>query len=128
MVKKLFTSNRQRDAFSSSLDSLLTFKIRPAPVLIPVPPIQLSDLGDARRFQPDKRYAPPAAVRRSAARVKAYSGGPVHGLRFADPKLVALCLRRKRRREVIFAKNKQKKGSGARKRNNFWSRISCSTR
>lgn len=125
---KSSTSNSQRDGLSPSLENLLTINIRPAPILIPVAPLNPIDIGDGRHYRPDTRYAPPLAVRRSAAMVKPYTSGPLHGMRFADPKLVALCMRRKTRREVIFAFNKSRKGASAPKRKNFWSRISCSPR
>lgn len=44
---------------------------------------------------------------------------------FDVPKRVALCVRRKERREVIHAKNLTRKGSKGAKRRNVWSDIHC---
>jgi len=127
------SKNSQRDVSNSpltpSLDSLLAYKIRPAPVLLPVPNNYLQQqqavlqTGDRRLFQPDRSTSPPHAVTRKAARVQA--GNSLNSLKFSDPGLVALCVRRKIRKEVIFALRKNKKGSGASRRKNFWSNISC---
>lgn len=44
---------------------------------------------------------------------------------FKDAKRVAVCLRRKERREVMFAKRKTGKGSRAPRRRNYYSSVSC---
>jgi len=126
------SKNSQRDVQNSpltpSLDSLLAYKIRPTPVLLPVPNYSQQSAvlqsGDRRLFQPDRSTAPPHAAVRSAARVTAGASN-LASLKFADPKLVALCVRRKVRKEVLFAIKKTRKGSGASRRKNFWSNISC---
>lgn len=110
-----------------SLTSLLAYPIRPSPLIVhtPLTNATLADLGDRRRFDPTRAYRSPAAITRAASRVQARAKGPMAALRFADPSLVALCKRRQTRREVIFALRKNKAGSGAKKRRNFWSHISC---
>lgn len=111
-----------------SLASLLTFKLRPAPLLIPVPftqPQQVLEYGDRRLFRPDRSVRAPHSVTRAAARVQATHPGARDGLRFSEPRLVALCVRRKQRREVLFAIRKTRKGAGSKKHRNFWSSISC---
>ena len=53
--------------------------------------------------------------------------GPVPArVQFAVPKKVAICIRRKARREVLHALKltKKGKGGGARKRN-LWSNVKC---
>lgn len=121
------TSKRsgQRDFPNQSLDRLLTAPLRPPPVLLPVPvmPAAVVEVGDRRLWQPDRSTRPPHAVRPGASRVVA--GARPEALRFADPQLVAICVRRQVRREVLFALRKTRKGSGARRRKNFWSAISC---
>lgn len=46
-------------------------------------------------------------------------------LGFQTPSTVMVCVRRKIRREVIFAKNKRRKGSGAKRHRNYHSNIRC---
>lgn len=121
----------QRDVSIPSLRDVLRYELRPAPLLIPLPSpttSQVRQYGDRRLFRPDRIIAPPPAVTRASARVVASSNRSFNTLRFADPKLVTICARRKERREVLFAKRLTRKGSGSSKRNNFWSRISCSRR
>lgn len=50
---------------------------------------------------------------------------PPAGVSFAVPREVAVCVRRKQRREVLFAKRRTGKGARARRRRNAWSDISC---
>lgn len=121
-------TNSQRDFTTpnQSLAQLLSFKIRPAPLLLPVfTPSAVLDSGDRRVFQPDRSIAPPHTPVRSSSRVVAPLGGRLSTLRFQDPKLVAICVRRKQRKEVLFAKRKTRKGAGSRKHRNFWSDIKC---
>lgn len=47
------------------------------------------------------------------------------GLRFSVPDKTLICVRRKERKEVLFAKRKTKKGSGSKKRKNWFSKIGC---
>jgi len=128
-------STSQRDFNTpQSLDSLLAFKLRPPPRLLPVtftPAAAVGDLSeveDRRRFNPGRSTLPPRSTRPGASRVVADPKSATQ-LKFADPAYVSLCARRSRRREVLFAKRKTKKGSGSAKRHrNFWSSISCSKR
>lgn len=130
-MAKSKSSNISRSARSPNptLDSLLsTFKPRPAPRLLPVPyhpqPVDVMPFAaDRRRYDPTRSVSGPAAVTRGASRVVA--GRKFNSLRFADPHLVGICARRQVRREVMFALRKTRKGSGASKRRNFWSAISC---
>lgn len=123
------SSNGQRDLSTPrSLDALLAFKPRPAPVLLHVPASEIGDLRpieDRRTFTPDRHLTPPRSTRPGASRVVADPKSATT-LKFADPAYVSLCERRSRRRQVLFAKRKTKKGSGSVKRRNFWSSISCS--
>lgn len=46
-------------------------------------------------------------------------------IKFAAPRDVLICVRRKSRREVLFARKKTRRGSGAPKNRNWYSSISC---
>lgn len=88
---------------------------------------------DRRLFNPDKLTPSPGPTKRRFARLsidptrKLY-GFPHPGLRFNRPDKVAVCVRRKRRREVLHALRLTNKrhGSGGRKRRRTpWSNIKC---
>lgn len=79
----------------------------------------------------DRRlYVPPGTVSagalpRRAAQLKP-SFAHLYQTQFSEPKQVAVCVRRKQRREVIFAKNKAGKGARARyRKRNLWSGTKC---
>lgn len=100
----------------------------------PVVRSSLSLLEDNRLFHPLGDLRPPRAVFgkprvviRNANNVRKRSGFAAlsHRLGFKVPKVVARCVRRKERREVMFAKRKTGKGSRGKKHFNFWSSISC---
>lgn len=139
----------QRDDTDIATDSevLRNFITKPKPYVPVVTPPQLHlPTFDQRRFHPDP-ITRPIAEPRSAARLtipahksaRAVSvGGPFrtavgnsrigslpHQVAFQAPKRVAVCVRRKTRREVIFAKNHAGKGSRARRSRNQWSDIKC---
>lgn len=44
---------------------------------------------------------------------------------FADPRNSNVCLRRKTRRQVLFARKQTRKGAGSAKRYNQWSNVQC---
>lgn len=130
MARRSKNTTSQRDFSTQSLDTLLTFRLRPPPVLLPValsPPVsQVLEAGDRRLFQPDRSTRPPHTVKAGASRVVA--GRSLSATRFADPAFVAICRRRTIRREVLFAIKKTRAGARAPKRKNFWSDVSCSPR
>lgn len=75
---------------------------------------------------------PPKAFMRSATRLVVKSTPNAlrndtlsHRVGFAVPKKVAICIRRKQRREVILALGKGGKGARARRRRNRWSDVDC---
>lgn len=91
-------------------------------------------LEDRRRFHPMRSLRPAAALRRSSRRLLVSQSPtsnlagrfPPTGLSFAAPRKVAVCVRRKTRREVIFAMRKRGKGAASRKRRrNGFSQIGC---
>lgn len=105
----------------------------PRPRLLPtvvIPPLRLPLIEDRRRFHPLREYRPAMSLRRSDARVvidrprqRPFSFPDV--FRFQVPRRVAICVRRKRRREALFALNRTGKGSRAPKSRNYWSDVSC---
>lgn len=46
-------------------------------------------------------------------------------LAFQVPKKVAVCVRRKQRRETLFALNRTGAGARSRKHRNYWSNVAC---
>lgn len=87
-------------------------------------------LEDRRTFHPLRDLRPLGSVRKEARRIRvapAKTRGlyPSAGLRFSDPKLVAKCVRRKERREVLFASKRTGKGARARRRRDAFSGIGC---
>lgn len=94
-----------------------------SPLSIRLSPLRLLPLGDGRIFHPMPKFSRPfAAAPRAAARL-VESG---MGVRFQTPSRVAVCVRRKMRKEVLFAigvggqsgkKNKPRKA--------FSSAVSC---
>lgn len=115
-----------------------TFAIanRPALVLRPQLPVPVFLLEDRRAFHPDGRYRAPAATPKAAARIiakPARSAGGHYKFReygspsigFSRPSGVAICHKRKTRREVLFASGHS--GSGNRKgKRNYTSKFHCS--
>lgn len=89
----------------------------------------------------DRRTYHPLKVQRPARTISGHPSGPVtpkktptrsrafvaHGLKFPDPTgRVVICVRRKQRREVLFAKKKTRAGARARaRRRNWYSNIGC---
>lgn len=123
------TTNRlMRDTFAIAT--------RPALVLQPTLPVPVFLLEDRRAYHPDGRYRAPAASPKSAARIVAKParsfgghykfrkyGSPSIG--FSRPSGVAICHKRKTRREVLFASGHS--GAGNRKgKRNYTSKFHCS--
>lgn len=137
----------QRDTTDIANDSelLREFIQKPKPYRPITPQLTkpLTDQIDNRFWTPE--IPSPGAVPRSAARLKAPSNGAVSvsgpsrtavgnrrtrsvpsTIAFAKPTGVAVCVRRKTRREVLFAKNRTGKGARAfRRRRNHWSDVRC---
>lgn len=85
---------------------------------------------DGRLFHPEKPFGPALDIGGRPGRLVAGSKNknkfPSHQVQFEAPGRVIHCVRRKRRREVIFAKRKHRKGAGARRhRRTWWSNIRC---
>lgn len=105
-------------------------------VVLPRRPLRpLSLLEDRRRFHPERDLRPalsffgkPRLVVRKARKAPARSrmtafSGLSHRIGFQVPKRVAICVRRKERREVLIANGAG--GSRKPKRRNYWSSIQC---
>lgn len=91
--------------------------------------VALDPLGDLRRYDPRRDLRPAFATVRKAARI---SERPSRSsllmapgrFGFADPRKVMICVRRKERRQVLFAKGVG--GSRVRRgRRNAWSYVFC---
>lgn len=84
---------------------------------------------DRRTWHPAGPIRPAGAVSRGSRRIvqgKSVPGFfPPNNLRFSVPRDVAMCVRRKSRREVMFAKRKTRKGAGASRRRSWFSKIGC---
>lgn len=130
-------SRRERDLLNQSL--------RPpgrAPTrfnwLVPTSPIKLritshailrdDPLADGRRFNPDPIRIR-GVVRPASSRIVIPGRSPgFHHLGFARPNEVAICARRKRRRQVLHAlqvTGRRGPGKGKPRKTNFWSRVKC---
>lgn len=95
-------------------------------------PVDLSVFEDRRTFYPStERVGRPALsfTNRAASRVVLKSKS--RPFRFPDvfgfrvPNVVAICVRRKIRREVMHALDLTRKGAGGSKRRNEWSGVKC---
>lgn len=126
-------SNRgERDTSDiASLEELLS-PITPTPLVSPLLSHlvegPLYEVEDNRRFMPG--YVSPRLSSGSPARIKAVSRGlaregPAAGIAFSPSEYTVRCVRRKERREVIFAKRFHRRGRGGSRRRNFWSGVKC---
>lgn len=118
----------------ASLPSAVTYSPTARTPLLRLSPMRwtpwrapLSLLEDRRRYHPAGPLRRPLALPQRAAQVvvrrnRSFRYPDV--LRFEAPRRVVMCVRRKERREVIFAKRKFS-GSGSPKHRNYWSSISC---
>lgn len=97
------------------------------------PAAHILSIEDRRRFEPVDTF-PKGKFHRSARLVvhpnknnKSAAKGTVPSrVKFAVPREVAMCVRRKQRREILFAMRRTGKGSRAkRRRRTFYSNISC---
>lgn len=112
----------QRDAFDIASEELLA----PASLVRPLAGTDLSqdpwiEIEDRRRFDPEQVFAHPLNT----------SGLPAHITErsqyypsFKYPSATFVCVRRKERREVLFA-TRRAKGRGGSRRHNYWSKVRC---
>lgn len=94
----------------------------------------LTPVEDRRQYHPLNVFRPARTVFGSKVgplRVARPSAGATRkrlpiGVRFDVPAQVAVCVRRKRRKEVLHALKRVGKGSGGgKRRRNFWSGVQC---
>lgn len=110
-------------------------RLRLAVVSVPrLSPTSLRELEDRRLFSPDKSVRGPASIRRQQARLtqpvrrakNPHRPSPLHALpAFHMPERVALCVRRKIRKEVLHAFKVAGKSGLKKPRRNFWSKVKC---
>lgn len=96
----------------------------------------LLSVSDRRQFHPDDMFAPVFSYDRRSRKIVERNVNPVRkstqyaspfgsSFGFAVPHKVSLCVRRKQRREVLFALKRTGKGSRTPKRRNYWSDVRC---
>lgn len=84
---------------------------------------------DGRYYHPLRRNRP--AVNRDGSTARIRVSRPTRRYRlpynfsFISPRRVLVCIRRKQRRKVLFAKKRTRRGSGSSRRITRYSRISC---
>lgn len=80
---------------------------------------------DLRVYHPNAQNRPAPTPVRSANRI--VTGQNLIATRFNLPNLVGICVRRKLRREVLFALNRQTRGGrgGGRRHRNRFSKVHC---
>lgn len=120
MAKRRSKSQARRDPIAIARPNRLLSPVRilrPSALPIRLARVQLRDFDDRRRWHPEPFHRPPVAFQRPAARLVA-TNPPDRPKRFVpasvgfkDPSRVSLCVRRRSRREVLFAT-----GSGGRPR------------
>lgn len=127
---------RKRDNNSQNL-SLTTLLLSP-PQVSPttfdlVRQMAMTEIEDARQWTPDPQELPktirgPTTIRARHSGNMASTYSPVNNVMGYNHNLrnpVMLCLRRKIRKEVMFAFNKTRKGSQSGKRRNWRSNFKC---
>lgn len=96
----------------------------------------LTDIEDRRLYDPLRDYRPAKGLSKYAAEIgikpyKQRRDKPRKAMtpdvfKFNVPAKVAICVRRKKRREVLFAKKRTGKGARAyRRRRNYYTEVSC---
>jgi len=117
------SSTRQlRDTFDiANLRLSVLTKIDPASLL--------REIEDRRTYHPERAARPARSLSKPRHRlVTPHQKGRriPYGVRFDDPVTTFVCVRRNTRRQVLFAKKKTRKGSGARRRRRSWfSDVQC---
>jgi len=128
------TQRGQRDVFTQPFIARPTLQpLRTLGLLTPHQTLNLIK-EDRREYHPSRPLRPAAAIRRVHARLlpksvdrfgKAIRALP-YGVRFAMPRNVAICIRRRIRKEVLHAIKRAGSASGrSRKRRNQWSNVTC---
>jgi len=125
---------RRRDRRPSRTPRPVVSRDVPFPSFWRPPAVPLVLLEDRRQFHPLASARPVGVVSRRDARVlverrkaaiRLPSSFPALRLGFAVPEKVVRCVRRKQRREVIFAKRRTGAGARSRRSRDMWSNVSC---
>ncbi|QXP44254.1 MAG: hypothetical protein [Arizlama microvirus] len=97
------------------------------PVLQPIPIAPPIAFADERTYSP-LRWPVPLAPGGRPARLRTPPAGPFRraGVRFEGAARVNICVKRKQRREILFARNKTGKGSKTRfRKRNSYTGVKC---
>lgn len=131
MAKSKKSNRPQRDANVIATRPRVLAVVRSPVVSLPRPVLPVLAIEDRRQWHPAP-FRPAQALQRPAARVvarqKPNQWQPSQTkaiLAFADPDKVAICARRSRRRQVLFAFKRTAKGAGSKRRRNEFSNVSC---
>lgn len=93
------------------------------------PGLPLRRIEDRRLFHPESFYRPARTLSGNRPRIVAGSSHSLfsmpHGVRFDVPAKTVICVRRKRRKEVLFAKGKAGAGRKRPPRRNWYSNVRC---
>ena len=141
MARKRRNQNHSGERDTSEIASEPLQKLlRPSPIIKNTPIAAFSptkiltntlrDIEDRRTFHPEGQKRPARSLNRSQHRLvlpdKKTSPSLPHRVQFDAPKKVLICIRRKQRKEVLFAKRKTGKGARARRhRRSYFSEITC---
>lgn len=119
----------RQDVYLSPPDEVL---IRPLPSVFPsVIRASIPEIADDRTWNPDEGSRSGRSSRRlnptyHRAKSTKATRGHSYELNFVAPKYVVHCVRRHRRKEVLFALGKTGKGAKQkRRRRNMWSSVRC---
>jgi len=111
---------------SGTLPRISIRPLRPLGPIVPTLPQILTELEDRRFYRPDRSVRGPASVQRKDTRlVTLPSPSKLAAYGFANPSRVAMCVRRKVRKEVIHAIRVAGKRGLKRPKRNFWSNVKC---
>lgn len=125
MAKRSNSSSSRRSALSKThhSPSATRLVLRPSAQLWSPSPTYINPIEDRRVFSPVPRPGPsPKTTRGTSAHLYAPTAKTIG---FQAPNHVMQCVRRKSRRQVLFAKKRTRQGARANRRHNFWSKISC---
>lgn len=129
------SKNRNRST-GRDISTIASDPFTALPLLSPMQPFTLSEFEDRRLFTPEQEFTVPSSFSgitrvvvseprpagRSAGRPTLYQP---NRFMFDAPDRVVMCVRRERRREVLFAKRKHGRNGGRRYRRNMFSDVSC---
>lgn len=132
--KKRREAYETRDGLSSLTTTLRSHQLNPPATRKALRGLPVDLVEDFRRFDPEpfrlpKTYTGMTAsveVRQPSKKPTRYQTRVPHQIAFTAPHQTIQCVRRQRRKEVMFAKKKAGKGKGQRRaRWTRWSEIKC---